>query len=490
VAPAPDAQAGTFQRTIRYAYDDLNRVTGAQESGSTTNTLTYADDRAGNRTDGGKTYDAANQVNGWTYDAAGNLTNDGTTSYAYDALSRLTTRGSVGQTYNGDDVLVAQTSGSTTTRYAQDLASPLSQVLQIGTTNYLYGMERLAAQTGSTRTWYGADALGSVRQTLDAAGVPQATTSDDPWGQLQSGSVPTFGVTGDLHDGAAGLVHLRARWYNTRHGRLLSQDIWVGNSFRPGSLHKYAYAENDPVNAYDPTGLATFRVWTAAFIRPASLEFIYPKGQWFAGVWEGDNRDAYNMRGMRPSSRIFAEVTVDTESPSGEIAGSAITGVGETVIHYLDSEGRVQADRRTAPDEARVRVARDGNYILVRLTNRGSNPLTPSGATPPIMYDYNVVFDLDKKRVLVGGETSAFPSHEIHIENLGRRVVHPNYAGGTNPLALFIPPIAFEPIEASVSAPTLTCPSRNRFAWSVLDLRYRLSYLARFFPTGLPWETF
>jgi hypothetical protein len=55
-------------------------------------------------------------------------------------------------------------------------------VLQIGTTNYVYGMERLAAHTGSTRTWYGADALGSVRQTLDAAGAPQATTSDDPWG--------------------------------------------------------------------------------------------------------------------------------------------------------------------------------------------------------------------------------------------------------------------------------------------------------------------
>jgi hypothetical protein len=80
VAAAPDTQAGTFQRTIRYAYDNLNRLTGAQESGSTTNTLTYADDRTGNRTDGGNTSDAANQVNGWTYDTAGNLTNDGVTT--------------------------------------------------------------------------------------------------------------------------------------------------------------------------------------------------------------------------------------------------------------------------------------------------------------------------------------------------------------------------------------------------------------------------
>jgi hypothetical protein len=68
VAAAADAQSGTFRRTIRYAYDDLNRVTGAQESGSTANTFTYADDRTGNRTDGGNTSDAANQVSGWTYD--------------------------------------------------------------------------------------------------------------------------------------------------------------------------------------------------------------------------------------------------------------------------------------------------------------------------------------------------------------------------------------------------------------------------------------
>jgi hypothetical protein len=51
VAAAPDAQAGTFQRTIRYAYDDLNRLTSAQESGSTTNTFTYTYDWTGNRTD-------------------------------------------------------------------------------------------------------------------------------------------------------------------------------------------------------------------------------------------------------------------------------------------------------------------------------------------------------------------------------------------------------------------------------------------------------
>jgi RHS repeat-associated protein len=127
-------------------------------------------------------------------------------------------------------------------------------VLQIGTTNYLYGMERLAAQTGSTRAWYGADALGSVRQTLDAAGAPQATTSYDPWGQLQTGSVPTFGFTGELHDGAAGLVHLRARWYNTRAGTLTSVDPFAGFAEQPYSQHPYQYAYSNPIIWTDPSG--------------------------------------------------------------------------------------------------------------------------------------------------------------------------------------------------------------------------------------------
>jgi hypothetical protein len=102
-----------------------------------------------------QTFNAANQVDG----------------FSYDALGRMTIRSTTPYTYNGDGALV----DDGTTRYTQDLASPLSQILQttqISTTNYLYGLDRLAAQTGSTRTCYVGDALGSVRLTLDDGGMP------------------------------------------------------------------------------------------------------------------------------------------------------------------------------------------------------------------------------------------------------------------------------------------------------------------------------
>ncbi|MCG8352206.1 MAG: hypothetical protein MI924_30950 [Chloroflexales bacterium] len=54
--------------------------------------------------------------------------------------------------------------------YTQDLAAPLSQVLNAGSTNAIYGMDRLLTADGSAQTWYLGDALGSVRATLDGAG--------------------------------------------------------------------------------------------------------------------------------------------------------------------------------------------------------------------------------------------------------------------------------------------------------------------------------
>jgi YD repeat-containing protein len=78
-------------------------------------------------------YNAANQVEGWSYDAAGNLLDDGTTTYSYDALKRTLTAATASATrsytYNGDGVLVWQAANSVESFYTQDLAAPLSQVL-------------------------------------------------------------------------------------------------------------------------------------------------------------------------------------------------------------------------------------------------------------------------------------------------------------------------------------------------------------------------
>ena len=248
--------AGTLERVLTYAYDGVDRLTGVTLNGVSQGSFSY--DLTGNRTDGGRTYNAANQIIGASYDAAGNLLTDGATSYAYDALNRLTSTTTGGQTrtngYNGDGVLVAQTIGGTTTRYTQDLAAPLSQVLNDGTASYVYGAERLAGVTGGVRTWYHGDLLGSVRQTTNDAGVVQGLAHYDAWGVLASGSVALapFGFTGELQQGSD--VYLRARWYNAARGSFGSRDPYAGDGTTPYSLHSYQYGYSNPVSNTDPSG--------------------------------------------------------------------------------------------------------------------------------------------------------------------------------------------------------------------------------------------
>jgi len=132
-------------------------------------------------------FNEADQVDGWSYDAAGNLLSDRTTTFTYDALNHLltTTKGSEqrANTYNGDGTLVAQTANGTTTRFTQDLVSPLSQILQTtqGTTtkHYVYGHARLTSKRASSRR--GTAAIRSVacarRWTTPDHPSPRSTTT-------------------------------------------------------------------------------------------------------------------------------------------------------------------------------------------------------------------------------------------------------------------------------------------------------------------------
>ncbi len=118
------------------------------------------------------------------------------------------------------------------------------------------------ALEGTAQTWYGSDALGSVRQTLSSSGAALSKLHYDPWGTPQGGATPpTFGFTGELQDGASGLVQLRARWYQPQHGRFLSRDPFAGSPTLPYSQHPYQYAYADPVLLTDPSGRCLGWLW-------------------------------------------------------------------------------------------------------------------------------------------------------------------------------------------------------------------------------------
>ena len=72
--------------------------------------------------------------------------------------------------YNGLGDRLSQTVNGLTTEYTLDLNAGLTQVLDDGTNTYLYGLTRLGQEATDMEYFLG-DALGSVRQMVDSAGV-------------------------------------------------------------------------------------------------------------------------------------------------------------------------------------------------------------------------------------------------------------------------------------------------------------------------------
>jgi uncharacterized protein RhaS with RHS repeats len=105
------------------------------------------------------------------------------------------------------------------TTYTQDLAAPLPVVLQsqVGesVTQYVYALgTRPLAQYGSSWEYLLADALGSVRQIVDADGNVTLAESYEPYGSVltSTGTASSiFGYAGEQVD-TSGLVYLRARY--------------------------------------------------------------------------------------------------------------------------------------------------------------------------------------------------------------------------------------------------------------------------------------
>jgi RHS repeat-associated protein len=59
---------------------------------------------------------------------------------------------------------------------------------------------------------------------------------------------------GEYFDSALGQYQLRARFYDPTNGRFSSLDSYEGLDVDPISLHKYLYADADPVSLADPSG--------------------------------------------------------------------------------------------------------------------------------------------------------------------------------------------------------------------------------------------
>gem|GEM_PF-807043 len=428
---APQAlQITHHNRAVDYTYDGLQRLTGVQEYWPWPEpwpVITYTYDLVGNRTgawrDGTQiqnyTYDAANQVSGWTYDEIGNLIDDGVTVSAYDALNRLTLQGSTTNAYNGDGGLVAQTTGTSTISYTQDLAAPLSQILSDGANQYVYGnsAERLFGVAGSTHTWYMTDPLGSVRQTFDDAGVLQQALTYDAWGVLQGSSIAPFGYTGELQQGNQ--VYLRARWYNSANGAFSSRDAFAGMAEMPYSLMPYQYGYSNPVSNSDPTGhcpkppaSAGKRViCMALFIKPPEVSVNYTNI-----ILHGDGR-SFSKNSGPSQSRGYIWINVDTGQayPHMNPTGYIFTSLGLTCSVPVGPEGTF------GPPQLGVGQSRSAIYYFNPSTANQWNVNKTSNGSIEVNYDLVLAGPLEQIAPHINGKIVFYEDETGSYKAYGER---------------------------------------------------------------------
>jgi RHS repeat-associated protein len=252
---------------VSYQYDCLRRLVAAATAGPEWG-LKFTYDGFGNRLSQEVTkgtaptvysnYNAAtNRIAGYTHDGNGNILGlpNGTT-LTWDVENRVTTAtagGTVETYYYAPD-------GKRVYRKAADgkqyiyfygvmgerigpyfMGPYVGQLMMNGTPPAYFAGRRLGTLT---------DRLGSVRVTsYYPYGEQKTTTAEDDV------RFATY-----MRDSATGLDYAVNRYYSSIIGRFLSPDPYRGNTDGPGdpanpqSWNRYAYVQNDPVNASDPTG--------------------------------------------------------------------------------------------------------------------------------------------------------------------------------------------------------------------------------------------
>ncbi len=94
----------------------------------------------------------------------------------------------------------------------------------------------------------------------NGTGQTTDTWTYDAWGETTSRTGVTendYQYAGERFDQTTELYQLRARYLDPKTGTFLSLDPYQGNRHDPVSLHKYMYANANPVNNTDPTGMWT-----------------------------------------------------------------------------------------------------------------------------------------------------------------------------------------------------------------------------------------
>jgi RHS repeat-associated protein len=294
-------------RTQTFTYDNMNRLATAQSqatSGADCWGQSYTYDRYGNLTNANVTQCSApslsltvnssnNQITntGVTYDAAGNMTNDGSQAYTWDGAGRLKSAAGVANVFDGNYLRVSQSSQLFWYKVASCGHELMGRSGSTGTydTEFIYFNGRQVAykdDTGGHVYYYVNDHLGSSRVMTDSSGVTQFDSDYYPFGGQRSvvgNEDSPLKFNGKWRD-STGVDNSFRRFYDPALGRWLSPDPVWGRVGVPSTNNLYPYVVNDPLDKIDPRGTLHIEFLCITFTIPC---FFPPNNLALCAYWQG-----------------------------------------------------------------------------------------------------------------------------------------------------------------------------------------------------------
>jgi RHS repeat-associated protein len=305
-------------------YDTLNRVSTATVAGTPSDTLTWSYDVFGNRKsqgpNGGQlSYPVPNnRISGYTYDASGDVLDDGSNQYGYDGEGRLCTVYNktlvsyTGYAYDGLGNRVAKGTGMNSLSCDNNFTATSSFVVgpngeqldEMNATGAVYSNvfangRLLATYQFPTANWTFAlnDWLGTKRAVANADGTQAEKCTGLPFGDglncTGTGDPSPQHFTGKERDTESNNDYFGARYYSSNTGRFLSPDwssdpdpVPYADLENPQSLNLYGYVNNNPLSKTDADGHFMLVGTQQCWCEQAASDLM---GLWYHIQWNWQN---------------------------------------------------------------------------------------------------------------------------------------------------------------------------------------------------------
>ena len=390
-----------------------------------------------------------NQISGYTYDAAGNMTGvPSIASYAYNAENQLTQTVGIAYTYDGDGKRVQKSTGKL---YWYGMGSdPLDETDATGSTDnaafneYIFFNGKRIARRDSSNTvnYYFADHLGTARIVTSSVGAVLDDSDFYPFGgerTVVSSSGNSYKFTGKERDAESGLDYFGARYYASTMGRFSSTDpkgLGLRHLLNPQKLNKYSYVLNNPLSLFDPNGMEEITITYRTFIPAQSFRFM-------GSNFSGDGRGFSTAANASSRTSITVKLETDASKRPGNPIISATSSAGPS--QRLDDRGRVTQEATATvglPTATGTRDANGNPVINITQNTKIPEPISPvpQFMTGAVSANLTATVPQDASSIQVTGSTSVFPAEELNVTRADGNttpVIRFQPAPGATPLSLF-----------------------------------------------------